>query len=156
MSDKRKRKENLITALLIAGMCIVIGGTIIFVVKYSKSDNKDLQLPPGMTEATGILTENSGENSESVTETAATDTPTPTPVPTDTPTPEPTASPTPSDTPTPSPTPVPQKLKNLNDYGPGDVISKSKIDRIICRIISLLRLLKRAAASITGSTANPM
>lgn len=129
VTDKRKRKENLITALLIAGMCIVIGGTVIFVVSYSGSDKKELKLTPGMTEASGVFTDNSGETSESVTVTSATDTPTPSPVPTDTPTPEPTLSPTPTDTPTPSPTPVPQKLKNLNDYGPGDVISKSKIDR---------------------------
>ena len=36
LSERRKRKENLITALLIAGMCIIVAGTIIFAAKYVK------------------------------------------------------------------------------------------------------------------------
>ena len=51
MSDKRKRKENIVTALLIAGMAIVIGGTIIFIVKFSKDGGGIVQLTAGMTEA---------------------------------------------------------------------------------------------------------
>ena len=52
LSERRKRKENLITALLIAGMCIVVGVTIIFVIKYLKKDKDDtVQLTPGMTKS---------------------------------------------------------------------------------------------------------
>ena len=40
MSNRRKRRENLITALLIAGMCIVIATTIIIIVKIS-TEEKD-------------------------------------------------------------------------------------------------------------------
>ena len=54
MSDKRKRKENLITALLIGGMCVVIGVTIIIVIKLNRNDDNVLLLSPGMTEATGF------------------------------------------------------------------------------------------------------
>ena len=36
LSERRKRKENIITALLIAGMCIIVAGTIIFAAKYVK------------------------------------------------------------------------------------------------------------------------
>ena len=58
MSEKRKRRENTITALLIAGMCIVVGGTIIFVVKYSRGDENKL-LSAGMTEASSVSLESS-------------------------------------------------------------------------------------------------
>ena len=40
MSERRKRRENLITALLIAGMCIIIAGTIIFAAKYVKGSGE--------------------------------------------------------------------------------------------------------------------
>ena len=46
MSDRRKRKENLITALLIAGMCIVIGGTVIFAHPFWRAgDRTNLPAP---------------------------------------------------------------------------------------------------------------
>ena len=123
MTDKRKRKENLITALLIAGMCIVIGATIIFVVKYAKGNGEVLELSAGMTEASGHLFASETDLSDpSVTDT-------PTPSPTNTPTPTPSLTPTPTNTPTPTPTPVPEKLKNLSGYSAGTVISKDKIDR---------------------------
>ena len=127
MSDKRKRRENLITALLIAGMCIVIGVTIVFVVKFAKKDkDSDIkQLTPGMTEASDI----SDESAEDTSSSEEGPTGTPTPVPTDTPTPSPTLSPTPTNTPTPTPTPKPKKLESLSGYDPGDVIDSDKIDR---------------------------
>ena len=124
MSDKRKRKENLITALLIAGMCVVVGGTIIFVVKYSNGDADEVQLMAGMTEASGVSVESdvlSFPVIEETTTAGPTDTPTPTPEPTETPTPTP--------EPTATPTPVPEKLTSLSGYDPGDVISSDKIDR---------------------------
>ena len=40
MSERRKRRENLITALLIAGMCIIVAGTIIFAAKYLKGSGE--------------------------------------------------------------------------------------------------------------------
>jgi hypothetical protein len=124
VSDKRKRKENLITALLIAGMCVVVGGTIIFVVKYSNGDADEVQLMAGMTEASGVSVESdvlSFPVIEETTTAGPTDTPTPTPEPTETPTPTP--------EPTATPTPVPEKLTSLSGYDPGDVISSDKIDR---------------------------
>lgn len=124
MSDKRKRKENLITALLIAGMCVVVGGTIIFVVKYSNGDADEVQLMAGMTEASGVSVESDVSSFPFIEETTTvgpTDTPTPTPEPTETPTPTP--------EPTATPTPVPEKLTSLSGYDPGDVISSDKIDR---------------------------
>lgn len=124
MSDKRKRKENLITALLIAGMCVVVGGTIIFVVKYSNGDADEVQLMAGMTEASGVSVE-SDVSSFPVIEETTTAGPTDTP----TPTPEPTETPTPTPEPTATPTPVPEKLTSLSGYDPGDVISSDKIDR---------------------------
>ena len=127
MSDKRKRRENLITALLIAGMCIVIGVTIVFVVKFAKKDkgNDIKQLTPGMTEASDV----SDESIDATTSSEEGPTGTPTPTPTDTPTPSPTLSPTPTNTPTPTPTPKPKKLESLSGYDPGDVIDSDKIDR---------------------------
>jgi hypothetical protein len=124
VSDKRKRKENLITALLIAGMCVVVGGTIIFVVKYSNGDADEVQLMAGMTEASGVSVESDVSSFPVIEETTTvgpTDTPTPTPEPTETPTPTP--------EPTATPTPVPEKLTSLSGYDPGDVISSDKIDR---------------------------
>lgn len=126
MSDKRKRKENLITALLIAGMCVVVGGTIIFIVKYSSGDADEVQLMAGMTEAYGISVENSDPSlipTDGTTTAGPTDTPTPTP------TPEPSETPTPTPEPTATPTPVPERLTSLSGYDPGDVISSDKIDR---------------------------
>lgn len=127
MSDKRKRRENLITALLIAGMCIVIGVTIVFVVKFAKKDkgNDIKQLTPGMTEASDV----SDESIDATTSSEEGPTGTPAPTPTDTPTPSPTLSPTPTNTPTPTPTPKPKKLESLSGYDPGDVIDSDKIDR---------------------------
>lgn len=127
MSDKRKRRENLITALLIAGMCIVIGVTIVFVVKFAKKDkgNDIKQLTPGMTEASDV----SDESIDATTSSEEGPTETPAPTPTDTPTPSPTLSPTPTNTPTPTPTPKPKKLESLSGYDPGDVIDSDKIDR---------------------------
>ncbi len=132
VSDKRKRRENFITALLIAGMCMVIGGTIIFVIKYNGQDNDVLELSAGMTESpgTGMPDESGAVMVTDVAETTEeTTVATATPIPTDTPTPEPTATPVPTDTPTPSPTPKPEKLKSLSGYSAGDVISWDKIDR---------------------------
>ncbi len=131
MTDKRKRKENLITALLIAGMCIVIGGTIIFVVKFSgdKTD-EPLLLSAGMTEASGLSVEKTSYSEETPSDTSAqTPVPTDTPVPTPTPVPEPTETPAPTPEPTATPTPKPEKLTTLSGYSAGDVISKDKIDR---------------------------
>ena len=124
MSDKRKRKENIVTALLIAGMAIVIGGTIIFIVKFSKDGGGILQLTAGMTEASDWSSDSQTESeitSETTTE------PTNTPEPTATPEPTPTPELTP--TPEPTATPVPEKLTSLSGYAPGDVISSDKIDR---------------------------
>ena len=139
MSDKRKRRENIITALLIAGICIVIGATIIFVVKFAKDDGEEMQLMPGMTEASSVSNE-SGAGSVMTPDTASsmltlTDTDT---VPgasetTSETTPSaaatPTVSPTPTDEPTPTPTPVPEKLTGIKNYSAGTVISSDRIDR---------------------------
>ena len=38
VSERRKRRETLITAFLIAGMCIVVAGTIIFVAKFNNRE----------------------------------------------------------------------------------------------------------------------
>jgi hypothetical protein len=124
VSDKRKRKENLITALLIAGMCVVVGGTIIFVVKYTRGESEELQLMAGMTEASDISVENLDPSlipTDETTTAGPTDTPTPSPEPSETPTPTP--------EPTATPTPVPEKLTSLSGYDPGDVISSDRIDR---------------------------
>ena len=123
MSEKRKRRENVITALLIAGMCIVVAGTIIFIVKYTGDDSEAVLLAAGMTEATGVSSESTSNSDFELVETttaAPTDTPTPSPEPSETPTP----TPEPTDT----PTPAPEKLTSLSGYDPGDVISSSKID----------------------------
>jgi hypothetical protein len=124
VSDKRKRKENLITALLIAGMCVVVGGTIIFVVKYSNGDTDEVQLMAGMTEASGVSVESAASSFLPIEQTTVA-----VPSITPTPTPEPTETPTPTPEPTATPTPVPEKLTSLSGYDPGDVISSDKIDR---------------------------
>lgn len=120
MSESRKRKENFITALLIAGMCIVIGATAIIAVKLSGNDD-ELLLSAGMTEASDAQV--STEDPVLTTTTSSVATPTPS----DTPTPTPT--PTPSDTPTPTPTPAPKKLESLSGLSAGTVIEYEKIDR---------------------------
>lgn len=120
MSESRKRKENFITALLIAGMCIVIGATAIIAVKLSGNDDEFL-LSAGMTEASDAQV--STEDPVLTTTTSSVATPTPS----DTPTPTPT--PTPSDTPTPTPTPAPKKLESLSGLSAGTVIEYEKIDR---------------------------
>ena len=124
MSDKRKRKENFITALLVAGMCIVIGGTIIFVVKFTGSESEEAQLSAGLTALSGLSDESTTEPvitlSDIVSETQAAPTVTNTPVPT--------ASPTPTEVPTLTPTPVPEKLKSIKGYSAGTVIDSDKID----------------------------
>ncbi|MBR3141696.1 MAG: M15 family metallopeptidase [Clostridiales bacterium] len=124
MSDKRKRKENFITALLIAGMCIVIGGTIIFVVKYTGSGSDSLQLSAGVTEITAVSVESTADPlitaTVPTTETSL--------VPTVTNTPAPTMTPTPTEEPTPTPSPVPEKLKSIKGYSAGTVIDSDKID----------------------------
>ena len=73
LSERRKRKENIITALLIAGMCIIVAGTIIFAAKYVKGsgdsqvsvseeatlltlDTQVEMTTPGMTESTAEST----------------------------------------------------------------------------------------------------
>ena len=127
MTDKKKRKENIITALLIAGMCVIVGVTVIFVVKFihdDKIDNKELA---GGVNGASEFSENGDfallpttETTESeASETSATPTPPATP----TPTPEPTP------TPTPTPTPAPEKLTSLKGYKAGDVIDSELIDR---------------------------
>ena len=125
MSDKRKRKENFITALLVAGMCIVIGGTIIFVIKYTGSGNDAAQLSAGVTAATSLSDESTTEPlltvAVPVSETSL--------VPTVTNTPAPTLTPTPTEEPTPTPTPVPEKLKSIKGYSAGTVIDSDKVDR---------------------------
>ena len=69
VSDKGKRRENLIKALLIAGMCIVFGGTIIFVIKYTGSSNSDeFRLSAGMTESPGTGFPDESSSDTSVTE----------------------------------------------------------------------------------------
>ena len=127
MSDRRKRRENLITALLIAGMCIVIGGTIIFVLKYTGMNDDNLQLTPGMTEASVTSKENSDDNQTASS--ATTSATVQSSAVTDTPTPSPTISPTPTEEPEPTPTPVPEKLDSIKGYKAGTVISRDKIDR---------------------------
>ena len=149
VTDKRKRKENLITGLLIAGMFIVIGGTIIFAVKYTGEDKNAgvVQLSPGMTEASGFSVENAtagsdlpatdgssgettvlaDESTSAPTAESSAETTAATPVPTQTPVPTPTPEPT--NTPTPTPKPEPEKLTSLSGYSAGTVISKDKIDR---------------------------
>ena len=124
MSDKRKRRENFITALLIAGMCIVVAGTIIFIVKYNGDDSEALLLSAGMTEAAAVSHESAVSADFELIETT-TEAPTETPAPT----PEPSETPTPTPEPTDTPTPAPEKLTSLAGYDPGDVISSSKIDR---------------------------
>ncbi len=125
MSDKRKRKENFITALLIAGMCIVIGGTIIFVIKYTGSGSDSVLLSAGVTETTEVSVESTVDPLITVTvpttETSL--------VPTVTNTPAPTMTPTPTEEPTPTPSPVPEKLKSIKGYSAGTVIDSDKIDR---------------------------
>ncbi len=125
MSDKRKRKENFITALLIAGMCIVIGGTIIFVIKYTGSGSDSLLLSAGVTEITAVSVESTADPLITAT-TPATETSL---VPTVTNTPAPTMTPTPTEEPTPTPSPVPEKLKSIKGYSAGTVIDSDKIDR---------------------------
>lgn len=125
MSDKRKRKENFITALLIAGMCIVIGGTIIFIVKFTGSGSGAIQLAAEGAEVTDVSVESTTESvisaAVTVTETSL--------VPTVTNTPVPTMTPTPTEEPTPTPSPVPEKLKSIKGYSAGTVIDSDKIDR---------------------------
>ena len=124
MSEKRKRRENIITALLIAGMCIVVGGTIIFVVKYSRGDENKL-LSAGMTEASSVSLESSeltvitsassettaasssSETSEETTEETTTET---------------------TEEPTPTPEPEPEKLTSIRGYKAGTVLDRDQID----------------------------
>ena len=113
VSEKRKRRENIITALLIAGMCIVIGGTIIFIIKFNKPADEAILLAPGMTEASGFSTGLSDENTTALDSfpeintpgasltSAASESVTPSV------SPKPTAEPTPTEEPTPVPTPEP-------------------------------------------------
>ena len=54
MSERRKRRENVITALLIAGMCIIVAGTIIFAAKYLRS-NGESQVSVTSTDVTLYL-----------------------------------------------------------------------------------------------------
>ena len=83
MSERRKRRENVITALLIAGMCIIVAGTIIFAAKYLRS-NGESQVSVTSTDVTLYLdsvqsqitdmgtTESTPESTtESVTESAS-------------------------------------------------------------------------------------
>lgn len=134
MSNKRKRRENLITALLIAGMCIVIATTIIIIVKISTEEKDAGATSPSSDVHTESVTElpatTSEATSESTTEeTTPSPTPTPTPEPTETPTPEPTVTPVPTETPKPTATPVPKKLTGIKDLDAGTVVSADKIDK---------------------------
>ena len=83
LSERRKRRENVITALLIAGMCIIVAGTIIFAAKYLRS-NGESQVSVTSTDVTLYLdsvqsqitdmgtTESTPESTtESVTESAS-------------------------------------------------------------------------------------
>ena len=135
MSDRRKRKENMITALLIAGMCVVIATTIIIIVKFSKSEEGE-KASSGANISVESVTEPNISESETTSESATestpettTPSPTPTPEPTATPTPEPTATPEPTETPKPTATPVPEKLKSIKDLDAGTVVSADKIDK---------------------------
>ena len=105
-------------------MCIVIGGTIIFVIKFTGSESEEAQLSAGLTAVSGLSDESASEPvitfSDIVAETQA--------APTVTNTPAPTASPTPTEVPTPTPTPVPEKLKSIKGYSAGTVIDSDKID----------------------------
>ena len=105
-------------------MCIVIGGTIIFVVKYTGSGSDSLQLSAGVTEITAVSVESTADPlitaTVPTTETSL--------VPTVTNTPAPTMTPTPTEEPTPTPSPVPEKLKSIKGYSAGTVIDSDKID----------------------------
>ena len=132
MSNRRKRRENLITALLIAGMCIVIATTIIIIVKIS-TEEKDADATSSSSDVhTESVTELPATTSEATSESTTEETtpsPTPTPEPTETPTPEPTATPEPTETPKPTATPVPKKLTGIKDLDAGTVVSADKIDK---------------------------
>ena len=128
MSEKRKHRENIITALLIAGMCVVIAGTVIFAVKFTKggSEPEETGMSAASSETTPLFELVPTDPSPTPT---PTDTPTPTPTPTDTPTPTPTETPTPTVTNTPTPSPKPKKLEKISDLDAGTVVSKDKIDK---------------------------
>jgi len=128
VSEKRKRRENIITALLIAGMCVVIAGTVIFAVKFTKggSEPEETGISAASSETTPLFELVPTDPSPTQT---PTDTPTPTPTPTDTPTPTPTETPTPTVTNTPTPSPKPKKLEKISDLDAGTVVSKDKIDK---------------------------
>lgn len=127
MSEKRKRRENIITALLIAGMCIVIGGTIIFVVKFSHNDTDPMQLTAGMTEASEISIESVNEtvtSSETSSDRA---------VPESSETTEETTAETapeitPDDEPDPTHEPEQEKITSIRGYSAGTVFSRDEID----------------------------
>ena len=126
MSEKRKRRENIITALLIAGMCIVVGGTIIFVVKFSRGGDENKLLSAGMTEATDVSLESVTDvvSTTSVTsETTAPGTSETTEETTET-----TPEPTPTEEPTPTPEPEPEKLTSIRNLSAGTVLSRDEID----------------------------
>lgn len=124
MSEKRKRRENIITALLIAGMCIVVGGTIIFVVKYSRGDENKL-LSAGMTEASSVSLESSEEtvitsaSSETTAASSSSETSEETTEETTTET---------TEEPTPTPEPEPEKLTSIRGYKAGTVLDRDQID----------------------------
>ena len=130
MTERRKRRENIITALLAAGMFAVVAGTVIFAINYSKSGEKQQG-----TDVSEISSETTPLFELVATTESTTEPATPTPVPTDTPTPTPTNTPTPTETPTPTatstptPTPEPEKLTSIKDLKPGTVVSKDKIDK---------------------------
>ena len=126
MSEKRKRRENIITALLIAGMCIVVGGTIIFVIKFSRGGDENKLLSAGMTEATDV-------SLESVTDVVSTtsvtsETTAPEISETTEETTETTPEPTPTEEPTPTPEPEPEKLTSIRNLSAGTVLSRDEID----------------------------
>ena len=102
MSEKRKRRENIITALLIAGMCIVVGGTIIFVIKFSRGGDENKLLSAGMTEATDVSLESVTDVVSTTSVTSETTAPEPSE------TTEETTETTPEPTPTEEPTPTPE------------------------------------------------
>ena len=107
-------------------MCIVVGGTIIFVIKFSRSGDENKLLSAGMTEATDISLESMTDvvSTTSVTsETTALETSETTEETTET-----TPEPTPTEEPSPTPEPEPEKLTSIRGYSAGTVLNRDEID----------------------------
>jgi hypothetical protein len=65
VSDRRRRRENIVTGLLASGICIVIAGTVIFASKFANGSG-DFGIQTGTTG-----TDTSGNSSENTTVTTA-------------------------------------------------------------------------------------